>query len=79
MKNAILIPQITEQNEQTIRLTARKTNGWMSMSEHQSKKILSQAVKVVYLGDCDQDGDMFAIYKEGFIEIYKGHLNNGKY
>lgn len=35
--------------------------------------------KVVYLGKCISDGDIFAAYKNGFISIYKGHLNSGKY
>jgi hypothetical protein len=34
--------------------------------------------KIVYLGKCEQDGDMFAAYTScGFINIFKGHLNNG--
>jgi len=28
--------------------------------------------KVVYLGNCDADGDMFACYVRGVINIYKG-------
>lgn len=35
--------------------------------------------KVVYLGHCNIDGDMFACYSHGDINIYKGHLNSGKY
>ena len=36
--------------------------------------------KVVYLGKCGVDGDMFAAYTElGNIEIFKGHINSGKY
>jgi trehalose-6-phosphatase len=35
--------------------------------------------KVVYLGNCKTDGDMFACYDKGLIGIYKGHLNSGKY
>ncbi len=35
--------------------------------------------KVVYLGECAVDGDMFAAYKLGFVLIFKGHLNSGKY
>lgn len=34
--------------------------------------------KVVYLGCCELDGDMFACYND-YIDIYKGHLNSGKY
>lgn len=35
--------------------------------------------KIVYLGKCKFDGDMFAAYEKGTIMIYKGHLNSGKY
>jgi hypothetical protein len=28
--------------------------------------------KVVYLGNCDVDGDMFACYRANVIQIYKG-------
>jgi hypothetical protein len=36
--------------------------------------------KVVFLGKCKSDGDMFACYNpSGLIEIYKGYLNSGKY
>lgn len=35
--------------------------------------------RVVYLGECRKDGDMFAAYKDGVIDIWKGHLNSGKY
>lgn len=35
--------------------------------------------KVVYLGKCKFDGDVFAAYNSGSISIYRGHLNSGKY
>lgn len=36
--------------------------------------------RVVYLGPCTCDGDMFATYTaEGHIDIFKGHLNSGRY
>lgn len=35
--------------------------------------------KVVYLGYCNEDGDMFATLGDGFIRIFKGHLNDGVY
>lgn len=35
--------------------------------------------KIVYLGKCDIDGDMFAAYNNDNIEIFKGHLNSGRY
>lgn len=39
----------------------------------------SDFYKVVYLGNCSLDGDMFAGYKNGAIIIFKGHLNSGNY
>ena len=35
--------------------------------------------KIVYLGKCRFDGDMFAAYGSDMINIYKGKLNNGTY
>lgn len=35
--------------------------------------------KIVYLGNCRDNGDMFACYLDGFVRIYKGHLNSGRY
>lgn len=36
--------------------------------------------KVVYLGKCKHDGDMFATFdSNGVIDIFKGYLNSGKY
>ena len=36
--------------------------------------------RIVYLGYCQKDGDMFAVYsQESYITIYKGHLNDGTY
>jgi hypothetical protein len=35
--------------------------------------------RVVYLGKCSTDGDMFAAYTDMAILIFKGHLNSGRY
>lgn len=35
--------------------------------------------KIVYLGRCDADGDLFAAYEDGMIRIFRGHLNDGVY
>ena len=32
--------------------------------------------KVVYLGNCSFDGDMFACYKDDHINIYKGRVGS---
>jgi len=39
----------------------------------------SEFGKIVYLGECSVDGDMFAAYLGTAIYIYKGHLNDGVY
>lgn len=39
----------------------------------------SEYEKIVYLGNCMFNGDMFAVYVDGHIAIYKGHLNSGRY
>lgn len=52
-----------------------RDNGWKK-TDYQA----SNYEKVVYLGKCDRDGDMFAAYcRLGYIAIFKGHLNSGKY
>ncbi len=33
--------------------------------------------RIVYLGNCKEDGDTFAIYYGGLISFCKGFLNNG--
>jgi hypothetical protein len=49
--------------------------GWVNC-ELQPDHIL----RVVYLGKCSHDGDMFAIYtKNGQIQIVRGELNDGVY
>lgn len=48
--------------------------GWVKCSD-----ILKSYNKIVYLGKCDTDGDMFVAYEKDFIDILKGHLNSGKY
>ena len=48
--------------------------GWYEVDH-----IPDETAKVVYLGRCSVDGDMFAEYDQGFIRIYKGHLNSGEY
>lgn len=35
--------------------------------------------ELIYLGNCRKDGDMFMCKSDGFISIWKGHLNDGVY
>lgn len=40
----------------------------------------SDFYKIVYLGTCKIDGDMFACYSpRNTISVFKGNLNSGKY
>jgi len=39
----------------------------------------AQYKKIVYLGKCEHDGDMFEAYVDDCIDIFKGHLNSGNY
>lgn len=37
-------------------------------------------LRVIYIGNCVIDGDMFIAYRhDGCIDIWKGHLNSGEY
>ena len=50
--------------------------GWRSLD---TKDFINTS-KIVYLGKCALEGDMFAYYnKYGCIFILKGHLNSGFY
>ena len=35
--------------------------------------------KIVYLGECEGDGQLFACYSEKVIDICGGYLNGGTY
>jgi len=50
--------------------------GWKNTNELNFDDI----EKIIYLGQCKTDGDMFTIYyKSGNIATAKGYLNNGEY
>lgn len=79
MKQVIFIDQPKEQEGKPVEFTHTFDidEGWCESSIKPSD---SEIVKVVYLGNCKLDGDMFAAYhKFGSILIFKGHLNSGKY
>lgn len=78
-KQAVFIPTVSLENEKPIELTHRKQKGWNKIEEVTAKNYLKSADKIVYLGKCAEDGDMFAIYAYGYIMIFKGRLNSGKY
>lgn len=81
MKKVIVIPEVGRAagHLMPLELTHRKTNGWQKVERVTVKNYLHSADKVVYLGKCEEDGDMFALYTNGFIMIFKGHLNSGTY
>ena len=68
--------RINEENEKTVEFThyLHGTKGWCK-----SSACPEDYNRVVYLGMCHSDGDMFACYLEKTIIIQKGHLNSGKY
>lgn len=75
MKEVIIIPEVSVSNDKPIEVTHEfiPSDGWVSERE------FPPTDKVIYLGKCALDGDMFAAYYRNRITIYKGHLNSGKY
>ena len=82
MRKVILIPtESTKINGKPILLRCRKqAGGWRYLTDTDRQRYLSRAKKIVYLGFCRQDGDMFALYTcDEYIMIFKGELNSGCY
>lgn len=78
MREAIKVKLNEElQNDKPIKFThvLVEGSGWIDW-ESEKTDLYDH---VVYLGACADDGDMFAVYKLGTIQIFKGHLNSGKY
>jgi hypothetical protein len=78
MRQVIYI-QEPECRKEKLVLTHRKgSSGWEKVEN--TSFLFSNVSKIVYLGHCRQDGDMFAVNTTtGYIIIYKGYLNSGKY
>jgi hypothetical protein len=77
MKEVIRIGEVVQECEKPVEFTHYQdsTRGWCQTSDD-----FNEINKIVFLGKCDTDGDMFAGYMySGLIMIYKGHLNSGKY
>ena len=77
MKRVIMIGEEPQKESKGVEFTyyLREDIGYESTCDYPSK-----FDKIVYLGKCTTDGDMFAAYsKGGSIFIYKGHLNDGTY
>lgn len=77
MRKVITIPETeSQENQKPVEFThyQDRVKGWCEKAFKPTKDY-----KVVYLGKCDIDGDMFAVYRYESINIYKGHLNSGMY
>ena len=78
MKEVIRIGEVVQESEKPVKFTHYQdsTEGWGITSADPN-----DLNKIVFLGKCSSDGDMFAGYGigDGSIMIYKGHLNSGKY
>lgn len=79
MKQVIRIPDDNDKQEKVLKPIEftheiNDPHGWVDTSI-----LPTQHYKVVYLGKCRTDGDMFAGYAHGDITIFKGHLNDGVY
>lgn len=48
-------------------------DGWKKYSP------LFAITRIVYLGKCSQDGDMFAVYYNNMISFCKGNLNDATF
>jgi hypothetical protein len=77
MKEVIRIGEVVKEAVKPVELTHYQdsTEGWCITGAD-----LNELNKIVFLGKCRHDGDLFAGYWDiGSITIYKGHLNSGKY
>jgi hypothetical protein len=77
MKEVIRIGEVVQESETPVEFThyQNSTEGWCKSGVDPY-----ELNKIVFLGKCSTDGDLFAGYSTGgAITIYKGHLNSGKY
>lgn len=64
-------PSKKEEGKKTELTHIKGENGWRKFNHSQFP-----ITRVVYLGNCCYDGDMFAIYYNNIISFCKGNLNN---
>ena len=76
MKSVIFIEPQETVGEEPVKFTYWQNSlvGWQPCSRN-----LNKYEKIVYLGKCSIDGDMFAAHLNEIIFIFKGYLNSGKY
>lgn len=67
-------PSITDTRPAEL-LYIKGDNGWKTINN----ATIRQIDRIVYLGNCRYDGDMFAIHYCGAISFCKGVLNNGNF
>jgi hypothetical protein len=79
MKRVIMIGEEPQKESKGVEFTHRfnDENGWGETFINSNDEDIE---KIVYLGKCKKDGDMFAVYfRFKTIIIFKGHLNDGTY
>jgi len=77
MERRVIFIEQPQENDKPVEFThyLSGADGW-----GRTKTKPSEYEKVVYLGKCEVDGDVFAgYYFNGRITIFKGHLNSGRY
>jgi hypothetical protein len=84
MEREVIYVQKLEQNEKPVEFTEifDTGEGWVKTKRKPQEFVKKPRdfKKIVYLGKCTVDGDMFACYTDtGCIAITKGYLNSGKY
>lgn len=77
MNEVIRIPEVnyTDYNTPLELTDILNDEGWVEFDHSDIKEY----DKIVYLGRCDVDGDLFAGYSYDIIDLFKGNLNSGKY
>jgi hypothetical protein len=77
-RKAIIIGEEPQKESKGIEFTHNlgTSDGWHKSRVKSSNPRIE---KIVYLGKCVVDGDMFAVYSSDGIGIYKGNLNDGTY
>ena len=79
-RKAIIIGEEPQKKSRDIEFThfQKADKGWFKVSSLEMS--LVKIDKIIYLGCCPADGDMFALYQvHGHISILKGYLNDGTY
>lgn len=75
MRKVERIDNITNEDKPIELTHALYGSGWNTCEAEVDEEVN----RLVYLGNCEVDGDMFVAYTDECIIVYKGHLNNGTY